>query len=99
MIESLQKLWWLLSAREKRNALVLVFLLLINGMLEMVGVGIIPVYVGIVAFPDKLIEHEIVQAVFSAPDQILTQSTLLYWGSALLVLFFTLKFGYMVLLS
>lgn len=99
MIESLKKLWWLLSAREKRNAFFLVLLLLFNGLLEMAGVGIVPVYVGIVAFPERLVEHEIVQAVFSSPGEILTQTTLLYWGSALLVLFFTLKFVYTVMLS
>lgn len=99
MTASLRKLWWLLSSREKRNALVLVVLLLINGLLEMAGVGIVPVYVGIVAFPDKLIEHEIVQAVFSKPGEILTQTTLLYWGSALLVLFFSIKLAYVVMLS
>lgn len=99
MTDSLKKLWWLLSAREKRNAFVLVLLLLVNGLLEMVGVGIIPIYVGIVAFPERLVEHELVQAVFSTPGEILTQTTLLYWGSALLVLFFTLKFGYTVILS
>lgn len=99
MTDSLKKLWWLLSAREKRNACFLVLLLLVNGLVEMVGVGIVPVYVGIVAFPERLVEHEIVQAVFSRPGEMLTQTTLLYWGSALLVLFFTLKFAYTVMLS
>lgn len=98
MITSLRKLWHLLSRREKRNAFFLVLLMLINGLMEMVGVGIVPVYVGIVAFPERLIEHELVQSLFTAPGQIITQITLLYWGSALLVLFFTFKLTYVVLL-
>ncbi|MDZ7839841.1 MAG: ABC transporter ATP-binding protein [Gammaproteobacteria bacterium] len=99
MITSLKKLWWLLSRREKRNAFLLSLLLLVNGVLEMVGVGIVPVYVGIVAYPDKLIEHDLVQAVFASPGEILTQTTLLYWGSAAVLVFFTVKLLYTVFLS
>lgn len=99
MTSSLKKLWWLLSAREKRNAFLLSGLLLINGVLEMVGVGIVPIYVSIVAYPDKLLEHDIVQAVFASPGEILTQTTLLYWGSAAVLVFFTVKLLYTVFLS
>jgi len=99
MIDSLKKLWWLLSRREKRNAFLLSFLMLINGLMEMVGVGVVPVYVSIVAYPDKLIENEMVQWAFAAPGEILTQTTLLYWGSALVLGFFTIKLLYTVFLS
>lgn len=99
MITSLKKLWWLLSRRDRRNALFLSLLLLVNGVMEMVGVGIVPVYVGIVAYPDKLIEHDLVQAVFASPGDILTQTTLLYWGSALFLAFFSVKLVYTVFLS
>ncbi|HSH40646.1 MAG TPA: ABC transporter transmembrane domain-containing protein, partial [Arenicellales bacterium] len=99
MSDSLKKLWHLLSGREKRNAFLLSGLLLINGLFEMVGVGIVPVYVSIVAYPEKLIEHELVQAVFASPGEVLTQSTLLYWGSALVVVFFTVKLLYTVFLT
>ena len=99
MLPTLRKLWWLLSPRDKRNAFVLSFLLLVNGVLEMVGVGIVPVYVGVVAYPDKLIDHRLVQMVFARPGEVLTQTTLLYWGSALFLGFFTAKLLYTVFLS
>lgn len=99
MFASLKKLWWLLSSRERRNALLLTVLLLFNGLVEMVGVGIIPVYVGIVAYPERLVEYDAIQMLFASPGELLEQSTLLYWGSALLCLFFTVKLVYAVFLS
>ena len=91
MYASVKKLWWLLSPRDRRNAIFLTLLLLFNGLLEMVGVGIIPAYVGIVAYPDKLMQNRYVQEIFSSPDRLVSQEVLLYWGSALFLLFFTLK--------
>lgn len=99
MFSSLKKLWALLSRREKRNAAVLSLLVLVNGMLEMVGVGIVPLYVSVVAFPEKLIENQYIQMLLASPGELITQTTLLYWGSALLLGFFTIKVAYGVLLS
>jgi len=99
VIASLKKLWWLLSARDRRNAFLLSGLLLINGLIEMVGVGIVPVYISIVAYPEKLIEHELVQTMFAAPGEVLTQTTLLYWGSVLMLVFFTVKLLYTLFLT
>ena len=99
MFDSLNKLWWLLSRREKRNALLLAVLLLINGVVEMVGVGIIPIYIGIVAFPERVISNEYVQMFLDNPGDSIAQSVLLYWGSAALLFFFTAKAAYSVLLG
>lgn len=71
--------------------MLLSLLLLFAGVLEMVGVGIVPVYVTIVAYPEKLIEKDIVQALLAAPGQVITQDLLLYWGSAVFLAFFTFK--------
>lgn len=99
MYQSLQKLWWLLSAAEKRNAFLLVVLLLVNGLLEMIGVGIIPLYVGILAFPEKLLDNHLVQILIAPSNGVPPQNTLLYWGTIALVGIFTLKVIYNVFIA
>ena len=71
--------------------------MLLNAVLEMLGVGLVPVYIGILAQPDRLLEHEMTAPILShlgvGPERI-TQQTLLYWGSGLLLALFTVKLAY-----
>ena len=60
---SLKRLFALLSARQRWQALLLVLLLIINALLEMVGVGLVPVYIGILAEPARLMQNDRVASV------------------------------------
>lgn len=102
MRQSLYKLWAQLTRRQRWQALLVVLLLIGNGLLEMVGVGLVPVFIAILAEPERLMRDnrvtEIMGLVGLGPEH-LTQRALLYGGSALLFAVFTLKLLYAPLLA
>jgi ATP-binding cassette subfamily C protein len=102
MGRSLRRLAALLSRRQRWQGVLLVVLLIGNALIEMVGVGLVPVYIGILAEPDRLLHSERVAAgiaLLGWSPEFLNQRTLLYGGSALLLGLFTLKLVYAPLLA
>lgn len=89
MYENFQKLIELLSAREQRNFALLVLIMIFEAVIEMIGVGIIPIYILALAYPQKLQQHELTVWLF--PDGVPATDQLLIWGSALLLFFFFSK--------
>lgn len=102
MGRSLRRLAALLSPRQRWRALLLMVLLVGNALIEMIGVGLVPIYLGILAEPDRFLRNErVVESLawLGWGPEFLTPRTLLYGGSALLLGLFTLKLVYAPLLA
>jgi ATP-binding cassette, subfamily B, bacterial PglK len=54
LISIAQKLWYLLDRRERRQATVLIFLMMIGAVLEIVGIGAIPAFISTIVRPELL---------------------------------------------
>jgi ATP-binding cassette subfamily C protein len=89
----------MLSRREKRNALILLFLMLIHAALEVIGVGIVPLYVSIVVFPEQANNQPVLGNIIQTIGYDTSSTMLLVWGSVALTFFFAFKAGYMIMLS
>src|SRR5690625_7018314 len=73
MRDVLQKLAYLLTAREKRNGVILFGLMFIGALMEVIGVGAIPAFVGVISMPDRLLENQYVRYVYDAVGMQSTQ--------------------------
>ena len=94
----LRKLSYLLTRREKRNAAILFALMWIGALLDVVGVGAIPAFVGVISMPDRLLEYAPVRAVYdglglTSPDQMVV------WAALALIVVFVVKNGYLTFLA
>jgi len=97
MWKSLIALKGLLTRRQRWQGLLLLTLLLINALVEMIGVGFVPLYIGIVAQPERVFEHDLTSrflAFLGVEPQHVTASMLVYAGSAVLLALITLKLVY-----
>ena len=92
MIESYRKLYELLDSGEKRNLIILVGVMMAEALMEMVGVGIIPVFITIIAFPEQLNEYmffDVLRGFVSG--RWLQGEHLIYTGSSIVLIFFIVK--------
>ena len=87
MKDLLVKLNYLLTRREKRNALILFVLTMIGAMFEVVGVGAIPAFLGVVSVPDKILEYERVRYVYDALGLTSTRQMIVWTALALMGVF------------
>ena len=96
MTAQLRKLVWLLDARERRNALLLLGLMIVGALLEVVGVAAVPAFVGALMDPEGL--HTIPGAP-AVIDFLGLETTLDYivWGGLTLAVLFAAKNGILVL--
>lgn len=97
MWETTRKLFELLSPRQRLNGLVLVGLLLGQAILEMAGVGLLPLYLGVLVEPEQLLRVEFVKEAFGflgLSEEQLSQRILLYAGGAAVLLLFSIKLIY-----
>lgn len=94
MKRSLIRLWRLQDRKLKRRLLLVIITMLIGSIVELVGIGVIPVFIAVLADPGKLTTHEHLGPLLSRYDLADTAS-LLYLGSGILLAAFTLKFFYM----
>ncbi len=90
MREIIRKLIFILPKRDPLKIVVLFFLMLIAAGLEVLGIGMIPAFVSIVASPERVLEYEPIQPLLSI-FSITTAQDLLIWGSGTLVAVFILK--------
>ena len=90
MLETAKKLNRLLNYRERRSFVVLVAMMLFEGSLEMISVSMIPLYVSVVAYPEKIRDY--------LPEQYasIEQTTLLLWASTVIFAFFLVKMAIMI---
>ena len=85
MIDAFKKLYTLLDARGRRGFALLVLLMLFDGILEILSLHLVPAYVGLVAYPDRL------RGLLPADWRQLDQAQLVLWASLAIVLFFAAK--------
>ncbi len=87
---SLRKLYSLFSRREKIKSVGLLFLLVLNALMEMIGIGAIPAFILVVSSPEKVLTHP-VSGALAAWLGIETARELLVIGSVGLIGLFVAK--------
>ena len=95
MASLLRKIFYILPKRDSVKLSILLLLMLVAAALEVVGIGMIPAFVAIVADPETVMSFELLQPVLNLLD-IETAKDLLLWGSAALVTIFILKSVYII---
>lgn len=98
MREILKKLSYLLTPREKRNGVILFAMSIIGAMFEVVGVGAIPAFIGVISMPERLLENERVRWVYDALGMESAQEMVL-WAAVGLITIFTVKNLYLAFMS
>lgn len=98
MKEAFKKLFELLPAPDKLKFAALFVLMIIGTFLEVIGIGMVPIFVGAVANPDMLLGHDIAGPILEWAG-ITTSRELLTTGGILLVLIFFIKGVYLVWLN
>ena len=93
-----RKLSYLLNPREKRNAVILFVLTWIGALLDVVGVGAIPAFVGVISMPDKLLEYEPVRYAYDALGMN-SADDMVMWAALVLIVVFVIKNTYLTFLA
>lgn len=97
MIETLRRLFGLLSARERRAFWILAVLIVIETLVEMLGVALIPLYISALAYPERLLTHPgVVAHVPAAWLAWLDREQLIFWGGCVLLAYFAIKSAYVI---
>ena len=98
MREILRQLHYLLSPGERRNGLVLLGIMTVGAMFEVVGVGAIPAFIGVIAIPDRLLEYDVVRVAYEVLG-IGSPREMVLWAAAGLILVFVVKNAYLAFLA
>lgn len=95
MTSELKKLYALFPRKDRLKLLLLFAMMLLAGVLEVAGIGMIPAFVSIVQDPDRVLQYEAAQWVFGVLV-IETSRDLLWVGSLALIGIFVVKNLYLV---
>jgi ATP-binding cassette, subfamily B, bacterial PglK len=95
MLQNIRKFKDILPAKDKWKLVVLVFLMIVGGLLEAFSIGVVAVFVAVVANPDNLFEIEAVGSVLKTLNIKESKDVLLY-GTFFLIVVFILKNIYIV---
>jgi ABC-type multidrug transport system fused ATPase/permease subunit len=87
MITALKRLNFLLSRKDKVNFVVLLFFMVLAALLETVGVGVIPVFVSVIAIPERILEYPLLKPVFEYLSLTTSKELLIYSGFGLFIIF------------
>jgi ATP-binding cassette subfamily C protein len=90
MLHSIEKLWWILGPRAQRNSLILFAFMLVGGLLEVVGVAVVPAFIGLFLNPERLSEYDPTGGIADYVAS-LDQMSLVIAGSILLAAVFAAK--------
>lgn len=85
MLESLRRLRELLNTRQRGGFYLLVLAMLVDALLEILSLHLIPAYVGLLAYPEKM------AVLLQLPELSLEGPPLILWASIAIVTFFALK--------
>ncbi len=97
MLENFRKLYALLNWREKRSFVILVAAMLVEALLEMAAIGLIPIFITTLAYPDYIAGNPTWARLFGATSIAEPgREALVVWGSAILLVFFVVKTAYSV---
>ena len=98
MFNLIKKLFYILPAGDPLKVALLLIMMIIAAGIEVIGIGMIPVFVSIVAAPEQVLGYEPLQFLWSFLN-VTSDRDLLLWGSAALVGIFILKSLYIVLFN
>ena len=98
MRELYGKMSYLLTPREKWNGAILFGMMLLGSLFEVVGVGAIPAFVGVISMPDRLIEYVAVRTAYGTLG-IETYEQMVLAAAVGLIVVFVIKNAYLLLLT
>lgn len=98
MRDVVRQVFYLLTWREKRNGVLLFIMMSLGAVLEVVGVGAIPAFVGVVSAPEKLLEYRVVREVYRWLG-VTEPRAMVMWAAIGLVLVFVFKNSYLTALA
>lgn len=98
MLNSLKKLIRILPKSDHLKLGFLLLAMIFGSMLEIIGIGVIPLFVSALTNPDMLLEHEWVGPWLAAAG-VENAHDLLVYGSVLMIVAFTVKNSYLVVLQ
>jgi ABC-type multidrug transport system fused ATPase/permease subunit len=87
MLATLKKLASLFSRKNKIGFFVLLCFMFLGAILETIGVGAIPAFVSVIAFPDQILKYPLLNPLLKYFDLTTPKQLLIYAGLALLVVF------------
>src|SRR4051812_31221525 len=88
-MSDLKKLLFLLTGREKRNALVLLVLMVIGAILEVVAVSAIPAFVALLSDPARIMRFRQAQHAFELVNAVTPEQRALWGALALFIIYLT----------
>ena len=98
MFDTLRRLRDLLTRREKVGLVVLSGIMIVEALLEMVGVAVIPVFITLLADPSQLDESGVLgDLVGFLPVDSVSPTSLIVWSSIALLVLYVAKAGYITL--
>jgi ATP-binding cassette, subfamily B, bacterial PglK len=95
MITTLKKILKLLRPGDKIKLVLLLMMMLLAALVEVIGVGMIPVFISIIAVPHTVMDIEWLRPIFEKFG-IVTGGDLLVYGSIFLIIVFILKNLYLL---
>ena len=95
MIDSLKKVYQLLPAGDNYKLAVLFIMMLIASAIEVVGIGMVPVFVSLVIDSDWVLSQPVI-GPFLESQGVTTPQRLVVWGATALIIIYFLKNLYMV---
>ncbi|WPJ94995.1 ABC transporter ATP-binding protein [Coraliomargarita algicola] len=99
LLQTIKKLSALIGRESRRTFLMLIPAILFSSALEMVGLGILPLFIGSIISPEMLGEVPLVGSTIASAVEGMSTNTLVIWGGGLIVVFFTFKAGYTITLQ
>jgi ATP-binding cassette subfamily C protein len=88
--ESLKKLFWIFSRKDKFKIFGLFIMMVIGAFLEVLGIGLIPAFILALTTPDILQDYPLIQDILNTVG-ITKSDDLLIFGTILLIAVYTLK--------
>jgi len=87
MLTAIKKLNSLFCRKNKIGFFILICLMFIGALLETIGVGAIPAFVSVLAFPEQILKYPFLKPLLNYFDLTTSKQLLIYAGIALLVVF------------
>ncbi|MCC5914798.1 MAG: ABC transporter ATP-binding protein [Balneolaceae bacterium] len=94
MLDSLKKIYRLFPRKDRVKLGILFFMMLVAAGLEVLGIGMIPIFVIAVSDPENLMQYPVLGDLLLAAD-ITTAEELVVWGAILLIAVYVVKNVYL----
>ena len=87
MLTALKKLSSLFSRKNRIGFFILLCFMFLGALLETIGVGAIPAFVSVVAFPDQVLKYPLLKPLFEYFELTTPKQLLIYTSISLLIIF------------